>query len=716
MKLQQNTNKVIRSGSFEESKYTIEASAKAFSILSDGLYADKVKAVIRELSTNAYDAHIEAEKRQEPFLVHLPNRFEPHFSIRDYGTGLSHEDCMNLYTTYFGSTKTGSNDAVGCLGLGSKSPFAYTDSFTVTSYLDGEKRVYNSFKNEHDEPVFVLLSKEDSDEVNGIEVMFSVDEHDIEEFKDKAQEIYQYFKVIPKFDGDTEIVVPEHVLRGSIWGLQAKGSERGYHRSFEASAIMGQVRYPIDVDQIEDSGVKCLLNSGVEIHFDIGDLDITPSRESLSYNEYTKKNIIDTCGYVLEEMKEVLQENFDDCESLYSARVKFQQLKHSSNTQGLAEIINAGDAQWNGQNLWEGEEADTFRVHKPEGKNIVRALGREKWKKTTFCKMTEHVRFDHNQKMTIIFDDLKRGAVGRSKAFAKSKTGDDKYTDSKHLMYLISGMTMDEVLVFLSCTEDDITLASSLPTVSSNKSYGSTGEQRSKLCIWKERRWQDVDVDMSVGGYFVEINRYDIVDLKGERTSWVNVNSVREAIQELTGESEEEMVVYGIKSQELKKKKFNSEGQWTNLLELLSEVRNEKLEEVKESMVAYCEFENFHNNRGSEHLEKASEFLEVVPNDIKEYLEGLNNMKSFRTVYSAIKRSSNWVGKDFREEVGQEFTSLSPSVDPEINTWDAKWDKLMETYPMLAFITDVSWYDTDEVTEAKYKSIADYVVLVNKSL
>lgn len=712
MKLQQNTNKVIRSDSFEESKFTIEASAKAFSILSDGLYADKIKAVIRELSTNAYDAHIEVGKGDEPFLVHLPNRFEPNFYIRDYGTGLSHEDCMNLYTTYFGSTKTDSNDAIGCLGLGSKSPFAYTDSFTVTSYFNGEKRVYNSFKNEHDEPVFVLLSEEASDEVNGIEVMLSVAEYDVEEFKDKAQEIYQYFKVIPKFDDDTEIVVPEYLLKGSIWGLQAKDDKRGYHQSFEAGAIMGQVRYPIDVDQIEDSSVKNLLNSGVEIHFDIGDLDITPSRESLSYNEYTKKNIIETCGYVIEEMTEVLQENFDDCESLYSARVKFQQLKHSPNTQGLAEIINAGDAQWNGQNLWEGEGINTFRVHKPAGKNIVRALGREKWKKTTFCKTTEHVRFDHSQKMTIILDDLKRGAVGRSKAFAKSKTGDDKWSDSKHLMYLISGMTMDEVLVFLSCTEDDVTLASSLPTVSSNKSYSSTGEQRSKLCVWKERRWQDVDVDMSAGGYFVEINRYEIVDLEGERNAFIGANSLIEAIKDITGEPEKEIVLYGIKSQELKKKKFNSEGQWTNLLELLSEVRNEKLEEVKESIVSYCEFENFNNDSGSSHLEKASEFLEVVPNDIKEYLEGLSNMKSFKIVYSAIKRSCHWVGKSFKEEVGEEFNSLS-----QINTWDVKWDKLIETYPMLIFVGDSRyWHDDVSVVEAKYKSVADYIVLVNKSL
>jgi hypothetical protein len=275
---------------------------------------------------------------------------------------------------------------------------------------------------------------------------------------------------------------------------------------------------------------------------------------------------------------------------------------------------------------------------------------------------------------------------------------------------------MDEVLVFLSCTEDDVTLASSLPTVGSNKSYSSTGEQRSKLCVWKNREWEDVDVDMSAGGYFVEINRYDIVDLEGERNSFINANSVIEAIKDITGEPEKEIVVYGIKSQELKKKKFNSEDQWINLLELLSEVCNGKLEEAKESMVAYCEFENFNkagsNDSSSSHLEKASEFLEIAPNDIKEYLEGRSNMKSFKTVYDAVKRSCHWVGKSFKEEMGEEFNSLT-----EINTWDVKWDKLVEIYPMLIFIGDSRyWHDDEEVIEAKYKSVADYIVLVNKSL
>ena len=62
MKLHAGTNVIEKSADFEESKFSIEASAKAFFILSDGLYSNKIKAVVRELSTNAYDSHVEDRK------------------------------------------------------------------------------------------------------------------------------------------------------------------------------------------------------------------------------------------------------------------------------------------------------------------------------------------------------------------------------------------------------------------------------------------------------------------------------------------------------------------------------------------------------------------------------------------------------------------------------------------------------------------------------
>ena len=142
MKLHSSTHIVEKSGNFEENQFSIEASAKAFMILSDGLYSNKILAVIRELSTNAYDSHVDAGREDRAFDVHLPTRLEPFFHVRDYGTSMTHDQCMTLYTTYFRSTRNDSNDSVGCLGLGSKAPFAYADSFTVEAFKDGEKRVY----------------------------------------------------------------------------------------------------------------------------------------------------------------------------------------------------------------------------------------------------------------------------------------------------------------------------------------------------------------------------------------------------------------------------------------------------------------------------------------------------------------------------------------------------------------------------------------------
>ena len=89
MKLPQIENTIERSGSFEESSYSIKASPKVFNILSDTLYSNKVLAVVRELSTNALDSHIENGNPDEPFVINMPTVANPTFSVRDYGTGLS---------------------------------------------------------------------------------------------------------------------------------------------------------------------------------------------------------------------------------------------------------------------------------------------------------------------------------------------------------------------------------------------------------------------------------------------------------------------------------------------------------------------------------------------------------------------------------------------------------------------------------------------------
>ena len=245
MKLHANTHTVEKSGQFEESQFSIEASAKAFMILSDGLYSNKILAVIRELSTNAYDSHIDAGRGEKPFEVHLPTRLEPHFHVRDYGTSMTHEQCMTLYTTYFRSTRNNSNDAVGCLGLGSKAPFAYSDSFTVEAFLNGEKRVYAAHRDANGSPTFCLMDTVSTDEEDGIKVSLPVQINDIETFRKEARNVYEYFNVRPNLNIDDIYYRDGNTLLGG-----EDGSWKFLDRTHSNAIVMGQICYPIDEDSI----------------------------------------------------------------------------------------------------------------------------------------------------------------------------------------------------------------------------------------------------------------------------------------------------------------------------------------------------------------------------------------------------------------------------------------------------------------------------------
>jgi hypothetical protein len=276
-------NEAILSNVGEIGEFRIRNSAKAFNILSSGLYANKIRAIIRELSCNAVDSHTAAGNAGTPFDVHLPSTLEPWFAIRDYGTGLSHEQVTNIYTTYFESSKTNSNDFIGALGLGSKSPFSYTDNFTVTAVKGGRKGIYSAFINGDGVPSIALMMEEVTEEPAGVEVKFSVnDRYDFDKFRSEARSVYTYFSLRPVVGGvsDFEFHDPEYADRDIVPGVH---SYEGRHRS--SKAIMGNIAYPIDVPNSESNlgGLANLLHCGLEMHFAIGELDFQASREGLSY-------------------------------------------------------------------------------------------------------------------------------------------------------------------------------------------------------------------------------------------------------------------------------------------------------------------------------------------------------------------------------------------------------------------------------------------------
>ena len=308
-------NEAVLSNVGEVGEFKIRNSAKAFNILSSGLYANKIKAIIRELSCNAVDSHVAAGKKDTPFDVHLPNSLEPWFAIRDYGTGLNHDQVTNIYTTYFESTKTNSNDFIGALGLGSKSPFSYTDNFTVTAIKDGVKRIYTAFINDFGVPSIAKMGEEESTEPNGVEVKFSVEEYyDFRKFEQEAVSVYRYFALRPVITGQNITIRDiEYLDKDIVPGVHTMRDTRN------SVAIMGNIAYPIDMPNSESNlgTLHHMLYCGLMLEFTIGELDFQASREGLSYIPQTIASIKDKLIALQTALTDVLATEANKIENLW---------------------------------------------------------------------------------------------------------------------------------------------------------------------------------------------------------------------------------------------------------------------------------------------------------------------------------------------------------------------------------------------------------------
>lgn len=300
MKIHTEDRAVATDGTLQSAQFQIKATAKAFKILIDRLYSDKIGAVCRELMTNAYDAHIANGNPDIPFEVRLPNSYDNFFAVRDFGCSMTHDRVMGLYSTVFESTKDNDNTAVGQLGLGSKSPFAYSDTFTVTCWLDGEKRIYTAYIGEDSIPRIDLMLREASDEPQGVEVRIPTTRQDEGDFMDRVKELAYGFDVLPLIKGRTMTLERAPVtFEGPGWRLYRRD---GYN-SKSIRVRQGCVIYPLSMHAVkgltdEASG---LASMPIVVDFPIGQIDFTPSREEISYNPQTQANIVARLNAIGEE-------------------------------------------------------------------------------------------------------------------------------------------------------------------------------------------------------------------------------------------------------------------------------------------------------------------------------------------------------------------------------------------------------------------------------
>lgn len=323
MKIAESSVQIQSSGIQSEAYFTIKESnvGHIFGILRNQLYSNKPLAIIREYCTNAFDAHVDAGIPERPIEVSFPTHFKKSLTIRDFGKGLSENEVFTIFNSYGESTKRGTNDQVGMLGLGSKSAFCYVNDFKIVSHHDGVKSVYLAYIDESNKGKISLLSREATDET-GLAIDIVIKSEDLYSFREVASNFLYEFNPQPIVLNDDNVVnnlskqdQTSYIIRNDRYAVVNDSRKSNTVR-------MGNVNYDFDLSDLrlsweEKNELNAYVYAKVKIFAPIGSVVPSASRESLEMNTQTIEYIKSTLFEIKDEIRCQVQSKCASIDSMY---------------------------------------------------------------------------------------------------------------------------------------------------------------------------------------------------------------------------------------------------------------------------------------------------------------------------------------------------------------------------------------------------------------
>lgn len=346
MKLNDVRPNVETSGDLEEKLFGIEDQGMIFDILRNKMYSNPILAICREITCNARDAHREVGN-PAPIQIHLPNNMEPYFKVTDFGPGISPDRMANIFIKYTASTKRNDNTQTGGFGLGAKTPFSYSDSFSIITNYNGVQYNYNAFIDPSKIGKLALGSEAPTTEPNGTTIIIPVQAKNYHEFQQYAEQACRHWDVKPIIKGGT-IKWPEFspILEGKDWSICSNGND--WNRS--AVLIIDGIEYPCPLDTLRKYANASLIDSSrgnLLLTFGIGELTLSASRENVYWDEVTQKAIKNRMTSVQAEIKKRVTDKIDTFPDLWTANIYYR----DELRQGFHDIKFLGTLQWKGMDL-----------------------------------------------------------------------------------------------------------------------------------------------------------------------------------------------------------------------------------------------------------------------------------------------------------------------------------------------------------------------------
>lgn len=386
-----NSAESITNGNFQRQQFGIANVSLVMELLSK-LYSNPIQTLTQEYISNARDANREVKSTRK-IEITAPTKFNAIMQIRDFGPGLSPERIKDVFLFYGASTKRNDDNQVGGFGIGSKSAFAYTDSFTVTSFINGIKYTYIIHKSNNSGQMD-KVTEEKTNEPNGVMVEIAINPRDTQAFKNAILRTIFFWK-------ENEKPIIKGVDSSEIPDIKAKFTDIANLYTYDVLPNQFPVDYNsnsiivIDGIPYSNKGYTPLIEKKIKTRFvisiDTGHVDIAPNREELVNNERTKKYLSTLDARIIKDIElytEKQLKNLSNIKHCIKAAIEIQKqfdvtIKYKNY-----------DFHWNGLYISDANSKDYL------------ILGNcwESWVKKYHKKPFNHFNFDEVEQ--IYYDDM----------------------------------------------------------------------------------------------------------------------------------------------------------------------------------------------------------------------------------------------------------------------------------------------------------------------
>lgn len=334
--------------------YSIEDKGAIFSILRNKMYSNPIESICREILCNARDANREVGNEQVPIEIHIPTNTNLSLKIKDSGPGISPSRMENIFINYSSSTKRDDNTQTGGFGLGAKTPFSYTDSFSIITVVDKKKYSYIAYIDETSVGKIDLQSEEDCNEPNGTEIVIPVTKReDFNKFYSGIITCVKHWDVKPIFKQSSLNIPQDEVLMSSddkTWNIIKNKSYYSNDKSIDI--VVDGIGYTLSLYQISNSYIKSFIsytNNKLVFYFKTGEINFAATRESFNFDEKFVESVTNRINKFYNDYKTKLQEQVANQISLKDAHLLFKTWMNDfeSSSDFRSDLISKGGILWN---------------------------------------------------------------------------------------------------------------------------------------------------------------------------------------------------------------------------------------------------------------------------------------------------------------------------------------------------------------------------------